>query len=135
MLKTLWGGGNSLKLGVESCELGVGGRSSSWRFGKRELGRGKRNFSLFNLHCSLSVLLAGVIALAASGAWAADRIIDADYTLTDYETVDGVLTVASGATVDLKGYHLTVQGLAGDGTITNGAFTISNLSAIASAHW
>ena len=70
----------------------------------------------------------GVIALAASGAWAADRIIDADYTLTDYETVDGVLTVARGVTVDLKGYHLTVQGLAGDGTITTSANYSSDLT-------
>lgn len=83
----------------------------------------------------LAASLAIVSALAASSAWATDRIITADYTLTDYETVDGVLTVASGVTVDLKGYHLTVQGLAGDGTITSGAFTISNLSAIASVYW
>ena len=65
------GGGNSLKFRVKSEEVRVGGSSSSWRLGKRELGRGKRNFSLFNLHCSLSVLLAGLFALAASGAWAA----------------------------------------------------------------
>ena len=77
---------------------------------------------------TLNYLLAGVIALAASGAWAADRIITADYTLTDYETVDGVLTVARGATVDLKGYHLTVQGLAGDGTITTSANYSSDLT-------
>lgn len=83
----------------------------------------------------LAASLAIVTALVTSGAGAGDRTISENYTLTDYETVDGVLTVASGATVDLKGYHLTVQGLAGDGTITNGAFTISNLSAIASAHW
>ena len=70
MPKTSRGGGNSLKFRVKSEEVRVGGSSSSWRFGKRELGRGKRNFSLFNLHCSLSVLLAGVIAIAASGAWA-----------------------------------------------------------------
>ena len=77
---------------------------------------------------TVNYLLAGMVALAASGAWAADRIITADYTLTDYETVDGVLTVARGVTVDLKGYHLTVQGLAGDGTITTSANYSSDLT-------
>ena len=67
------GGGNSLKFRVKSEEVRVGGSSSSWRFGKRELGRGKRNSSLFNLHCSLSVLLAGVFALAANGVYAANE--------------------------------------------------------------
>ena len=76
----------------------------------------------------MNYLLAGMVALAASGAWATDRTIGANYALTGYETVDGVLTVESGATVDLKGYHLTVQGLAGDGTITNSANYSSNLT-------
>ena len=63
-----------------------------------------------------------LIAIAAicveAVAYAADRTIDADYTLTADETVDGILTVASGATVDLNGHKLVVKGLAGNGTIT-----------------
>ncbi len=76
----------------------------------------------------LAASIAIATALAASSALAADRTITADYTLTDYETVDGVLTVASGVTVDLKGCHLTVQGLAGDGTITSSANYSSDLT-------
>ena len=59
-------------------------------------------------------------AFCAATALAADRTIDANYTLAADETVDGVLTVAAGATVDLNGHSLTVQGLAGDGTIACG---------------
>ena len=76
----------------------------------------------------LAASLALVTALVTSGTWAGDRIINANYALTGYETVDGVLTVESGVTVDLKGYHLTVQGLAGDGTITSGAFPAASRS-------
>ena len=43
----------------------------------------------------------------------ADRMIDADYTLTADEVVDGALTVARGATVDLAGHNLTVSALKG----------------------
>ena len=54
MQKIQGGGGNSLKLGVKSCELGVGGSSSSGRFG-----------SLF------SFILSIIFALGAvNGAWA-----------------------------------------------------------------
>ena len=70
---------------------------------------------------SLNYLLAAVTACAMCAAmpsFAADRTISANYTLTTDETVDGVLTVPSGVTVDLNGHHLTVQGLAGSGTIT-----------------
>ena len=59
-----------------------------------------------------------VAICAAMPSFAADRTISANYTLTADETVDGVLTVPSGVTVDLNGHHLTVQGLAGEGTIT-----------------
>ena len=57
-------GGNSLKFRVKSEEVRVGGGSSSWRFGKRELGRGKRNFSFFNLHSSLSFILSRQVAVS-----------------------------------------------------------------------
>lgn len=79
---------------------------------------------------SLRYLLAGMLALAlAETAQAADRTISANYTLTGDETVDGVLTVDSGATVDLNGFHLTVQGLAGNGTITcDPDFVLSDLT-------
>ena len=79
---------------------------------------------------SLRYLLAGILAFAlAQTAQAADRTISANYTLTGDETVDGVLTVDSGATVDLNGFHLTVQGLAGDGTITGDPnFVLSDLT-------
>ena len=60
-------------------------------------------------------------ALLSAPSWAADRTISANYALSADETVDGVLTVASGVTVDLNGHNLTVKGLAGDGTITAGA--------------
>ena len=62
---------------------------------------------------TLVYLLAGVFALWADAAWAADRTISSNYTLTADETVDGILTVESGVTVDLDGHNLTVQGLAG----------------------
>ena len=79
---------------------------------------------------SLRYLLAGMLALAlAQTAQAADRTISANYTLTGDETVDGVLTVDSGVTVDLNGHRLTVQGLAGDGTITGDPnFVLSDLT-------
>ena len=73
------GGGNSLKFRVESCEFlsggrvssrAVGGSSSSWRFGKGELGRGKRNFSFFNLHFSLSFILSVSLLFGVNSAWA-----------------------------------------------------------------
>ena len=62
---------------------------------------------------------AGVFATALSPSYAADRTIDADYTLPGDETVDGVLTIAAGATLDLAGHKLTVAGLAGAGTVTS----------------
>lgn len=65
--------------------------------------------------------VAAICAAAALPSWAADRTISANYALSADETVDGVLTVASGVTVDLNGHNLTVKGLAGDGTITAGA--------------
>ena len=58
---------------------------------------------------------AAICAAAALPSWAADRTISANYALSADETVDGVLTVASGVTVDLNGHNLTVKGLAGDG--------------------
>jgi hypothetical protein len=48
---------------------------------------------------------------------AADRTISENYTLNSDETVDGVLTVAKGVTVNLNGHNLTVGGLAGEGLI------------------
>ena len=77
----------------------------------------------------LAASIAIVSALAASSAWATDRTISENYTLSANETVDGVLTVASGVTVDLNGHRLTVQGLAGDGTITGDPdFVLSDLT-------
>ena len=58
-------------------------------------------------------------------SFAADRTISSDYALTSDETVDGILTVESGVTVDLNGYNLVVQGLAGGGTIN---FTNNDLT-------
>ena len=65
--------------------------------------------------------IAAICAAAALPSWAADRTISANYALSADETVDGVLTVASGVTVDLNGHNLTVKDLAGDGSITAGA--------------
>ncbi|MBQ7188694.1 MAG: hypothetical protein IJR99_04670 [Kiritimatiellae bacterium] len=69
---------------------------------------------------SVTVVAAIYCVAALAPSYAADRTIDVNYTLTADETVDGVLTVASGVTVDLNGYNLTVQGLAGEGTLTAG---------------
>ena len=66
-------------------------------------------------------LVASAAAAAALSAYSADRTISANYTLSADETVDGVLTIADGVTVDLNGHNLSVKGLAGDGTITAGA--------------
>ncbi len=69
---------------------------------------------------------AAVICVAALPSLAADRTINADYTLTTDEAVDGVLSVAYGATVDLAGHNLTVKGLKGGGnpTLGNGRYQI-----------
>ena len=55
-------------------------------------------------------LVASAVAAVVLSSYAADRTISANYTLTADETVDGVLTVASGVTVDLNGHNLTVKG-------------------------
>ena len=63
-----------------------------------------------------------IAAVAASvmAAWGADHTISANYTLSSDEMVDGILTVASGVTVDLAGHKLTVEGLGtAAGTITS----------------
>jgi len=52
------------------------------------------------------------VAAVALPSWAADRTISANYVLTTDETVDGVLTVDAGVTVDLNGHNLTVGALA-----------------------
>ena len=83
------------------------------------MGRGKRNFSLFNFHCSLSVLLAGVFALATSSAWAEDEWTVSENTKLTADVTVGALTVNSGVTLDLNGYKLTCTSLSGSGTITS----------------
>ncbi|MBQ4200289.1 MAG: hypothetical protein II649_10465, partial [Kiritimatiellae bacterium] len=60
-----------------------------------------------------------ICVAAAMPSWAADMTISTDYVLNDDLTVDGTLTVASGATVDLNGHKLSVKGLAGAGSITD----------------
>lgn len=65
------------------------------------------------------VLATAFCAASLATSYAADRTISANYTLTADETVDGILTVESGVTVDLNGHSLSVKGLAGDGTITS----------------
>ena len=69
----------------------------------------------------IRTVIAAICMATALPLWAADRTISANYALSADETVDGVLTVMSGVTVDLNGHNLTVKGLAGDGTITAGA--------------
>ena len=61
------------------------------------------------------------LAAAAVGAaaFAADMTISTNYVLDDDLTVDGTLTVASGATVDLNGHTLSVKGLSGAGRVTD----------------
>ena len=66
-----------------------------------------------------STFAAAVCMTAALPSYAADRTISSDYALTADETVDGVLTIEAGATVDLAGHKLTVAGLAGAGTVTS----------------
>ena len=67
----------------------------------------------------LVALAAICAATASSTSWAADMTISTDYVLNDDLTVDGTLTVASGATVDLNGHKLSVKGLAGAGHLTD----------------
>lgn len=65
-------------------------------------------------------IFAALAGVAMDGTlFAADRTIDADYTLTGDETVDGVLSISEGVTLDLAGHKLTVAGLAGSGTVTS----------------
>lgn len=71
-------------------------------------------------------LVVSAVAAVVLSSYAADRTISANYTLTADETVDGVLTVASGVTVDLNGHNLTVKGLAGGGKILYGATDLTS---------
>ena len=66
----------------------------------------------------LTVSIAIVLALATSGAWAADWTVSDNTTLTEDKTVD-TLTVESGITLNLNGYSLACTSLAGEGTITS----------------
>ena len=95
------GGDNSLELRVKSEELGVGGSSSSGRFG-----------SLFSFILSLALLF------GVSSAWAEDWEVRENTALTEDKTV-GALIVNSGVTLDLNGYKLTCTSLSGSGTITS----------------
>lgn len=55
-------------------------------------------------------IFAALAGVAMGGTlFAADRTIDADYTLTGDETVDGVLSISEGVTLDLAGHKLTVS--------------------------
>ena len=76
--------------------------------------------------CFFAAVFAAIVCMALP-SFAADRTISSNYTLTADETVDGILTVESGVTVDLDGHNLTVQGLAGAGTITCNASILSEL--------
>jgi hypothetical protein len=100
-LQKIQGGGNSLKLGVGSYELGVGGASSSGRIG-----------NLFSFVLSIALLF------GVSSAWAEDWEVRENTALTEDKTV-GALTVNSGVKLDLNGYKLTCTSLSGSGTITS----------------
>ena len=76
--------------------------------------------------CFFAAVFAAIVCMALP-SFAADRTISSNYTLTADETVDGILTVESGVTVDLDGHKLTVGGLAGAGTITCNASILSEL--------
>ncbi|MBO7683706.1 MAG: hypothetical protein J6T51_03165 [Kiritimatiellae bacterium] len=56
--------------------------------------------------------LAAVAAMFAGQAALADETISADTTLAADRTVDGTLYLKNGATLDLNGHNLTVNGLA-----------------------
>ena len=62
-------------------------------------------------------LLGAVFCTCASVA--EDMVVGSDSALDADTVVDGTLTVASGATLDLNGHELSVGGLAGGGTIVN----------------
>ena len=79
---------------------------------------------------TLSFLLAAFFALWMGNVWAAslrfnilktlgiyeDFTVDKDYVLTANESV-GMLSVGSGATIDLNGYTLTCSDISGSGTV------------------
>ena len=67
--------------------------------------------------------LIAIAVVAASAVMAADRTVTENWTLTQDETVDGTLTVYPGATVNLNGHDLRVNGLKGAAILTdaNGA--------------
>ena len=74
-----------------------------------------------SVYCVAKRFLAFALLFGCGAAsYAVDRTISEDHRLSADEVVDGILTVASGATVDLNGHNLTVKGLAGNGTITVG---------------
>ena len=73
----------------------------------------KENNNMRKLAWRAAVSAAAIcVAAVALPSWAADRTISANYVLTTDETVDGVLMVDAGVTVDLNGHNLTVGGLA-----------------------
>ena len=78
----------------------------------------RRGSLLYNLKTVLA-LAAAICGVVALPSYAIDNPLAADYTLTGDETVAAALTVNADVTLDLAGHTLTVNGLAGSGTITD----------------
>ena len=67
----------------------------------------------------MNKVMALAAAVVGAAAFAADMTISTNYVLDDDLTVDGTLTVASGATVDLNGHVLRANAIAGAGRFTD----------------
>ena len=75
---------------------------------------------------TLRSVFSAAAALAAASALA-DRIVSQDYTLSADEdwSSQGLVTIPSGVTLNLGGRTLTVDAIAGDGTISNPDFDLT----------
>lgn len=75
---------------------------------------------------TLRSVFSAAAALAAASALA-DRIVSQDYTLSADEdwSSQGLVTIQSGVTLNLGGRTLTVDAIAGDGTISNPDFDLT----------
>ena len=87
--------------------------STDVRKGKSE--RGKRKFSFFNLHFSLSFILLVALLFGVSGAWAntylsESRELDNDWTLNDTLSIAYGTSQSDTIVLDVGTWYLTING-------------------------